>query len=136
MPSNEVNLTNNIMAAKNKQKVKNRKKNVKDQKNKEFVPNKNQIDLLKKLTETPAPSGWENNISTIIQSEIKPYVDKISVDIMGNIIAEKCGNAKGPKIMLVAHMDEVGLEACAQRKRQIFWRLCVISVYDERANYN
>jgi len=109
MPSNEVNLTNNIMVTKNKQKVRKQEKNVKDQKNKEFVPNKNQIDLLKKLTETPAPSGWEDNISTIIQSEIKPYVDKISVDIMGNIIAEKCGNAKGPKIMLVAHMDEVGL---------------------------
>jgi len=79
------------------------------QKKKKFEVDKNQIKLLKKLTETPGPSGGEEKISAIIQNEIKPYINKMKIDLMGNIIAEKKGNTKGPKIMLVAHMDEIGL---------------------------
>src|SRR4030067_2692174 len=38
-----------------------------------------------------------------------PHADEIQEDKMGNVIAIKKGNAKAPKIMLAAHMDEVGL---------------------------
>lgn len=64
------------------------------------------IDLLKKLMFTPGISGREDKIRDLIKKEIEPYADEISVDNMGNLIARKKGNGK--KIMLCAHMDEIG----------------------------
>lgn len=66
------------------------------------------LDLLKKLCVLDAPSGSENKVREFILNEIKDYAE-CSVDNMGNIIAFKKG-AKTPekKIMIDAHMDEVG----------------------------
>ena len=64
------------------------------------------IDLLKKLMHTQGVSGRENRICDLIKNEIAPYCDEITVDNMGNLIARKRGNGK--KIMLCAHMDEIG----------------------------
>ncbi|WP_129722796.1 M42 family metallopeptidase [Xylanivirga thermophila] len=64
-------------------------------------------ELLKKLVTTYGPSGNEDKIRTVIADEIRDYVDKITVDVMGNLIAHKKGN--GPRIMLAAHMDQIGL---------------------------
>ncbi len=63
--------------------------------------------LLKILLETYGPSGNEELIRDLIQEEIKPYVDEIKVDRLGNLIAVKRGNGK--KIMVAAHMDEIGV---------------------------
>ena len=52
-------------------------------------------------------SGSEGAVRKYIQAQIKPYVDSMKVDRMGNLIARKKG--KGPKVMLSAHMDEIGL---------------------------
>jgi endoglucanase len=41
--------------------------------------------------------------------ELDEYVDKINVDNMGNLIAIKNGNPGNKKVMLAAHMDEIGL---------------------------
>ncbi len=71
-------------------------------------------DLLKKLTETASPSGYETSIREIIMEEIKGLADEVRVDALGNLIARKAPakNAKGgKKIMLAAHMDEIGLIA-------------------------
>lgn len=68
--------------------------------------------LLKKLTETSGVSGNEKEVRDLIISEIKDYVDEIKIDRIGNIIAyKKASNNKNSnkKIMLAAHMDEVGL---------------------------
>lgn len=66
------------------------------------------LDLLKRLCELDAPSGSENKVRDFILSEIKDYAE-CTVDSMGNIIAFKKG-ARTPdkRIMLDAHMDEVG----------------------------
>lgn len=66
-----------------------------------------QILLLDKLLNTFGPSGNEEKVSQIIEKEIETYVDEIYRDAMGNLIAFKKGNGK--KIMLSAHMDEIGL---------------------------
>lgn len=66
-------------------------------------------DLLKKLSNATGISGFEGNIREIIKDELKDYVDEIEVDNLGNIIAVKKGKANGKKIMLAAHMDEIGL---------------------------
>lgn len=62
--------------------------------------------LLDKLCSAPGPSGYEGQVREIIKKEVEPYVDEIKVDKMGNIVAHKKGNGK--KIMIAAHMDEVG----------------------------
>ena len=67
--------------------------------------------LVKKLTETYGPSGHEQIIREIIREEIKGWADEIRVDAMGNLIARKKGTGSAPrkKVMLAAHMDEIGV---------------------------
>ncbi len=64
-------------------------------------------ELITKLSNAHGISGSEGNIRTILEEELKPYVDEMRVDKMGNLIAVKKG--EGPSIMLAAHMDEIGL---------------------------
>jgi putative aminopeptidase FrvX len=65
------------------------------------------LSLLSKLVEAPSISGSEQSVMEIISKELKPYVDEIRVDKIGNLIARK---GKGsPKILLAAHMDQLGL---------------------------
>ncbi|GAB4416273.1 MAG: M42 family metallopeptidase [Anaerolineales bacterium] len=63
--------------------------------------------LIKKLTETFSPSGYEDAIREVILEAIKTLADEIHVDALGNIIARK--GSGGKRIMLAAHMDEIGL---------------------------
>lgn len=65
--------------------------------------------LLKKLTEASGVSSREDEIRKVIKDEIKEHVDNINTDVMGNLIVSKNINENGPKLMLAAHMDEVGL---------------------------
>lgn len=65
--------------------------------------------LLEKLCLTNGISGDENTVREIILSEIKDYCEKVEIDNLGNIIAFKKGNASpSKKLMISAHMDEVG----------------------------
>lgn len=64
---------------------------------------------VKEYTKINSVSGNEEKIRNKILEDIKPYADKITVDSMGNIIAFKKGtDSNGKKIILSAHMDEVG----------------------------
>jgi putative aminopeptidase FrvX len=65
--------------------------------------------LLKELTEAAGVSGNEKEVRNIIVEEIKNYVDELKVDKVGNIIAFKKGKKDCPKLLITAHMDEVGL---------------------------
>jgi len=68
--------------------------------------------LIKKLTETFSPSGHEDAIREVILAEIQPLADEIRVDALGNIIARKGEkSANGKRVMVAAHMDEIGLIA-------------------------
>src|SRR5215471_18692151 len=62
--------------------------------------------LLERLTNAPGPSGYEEPVTKIMVQEMKPLVDKISYDGIGSVIAVQ-GNT-GPRIMVDAHMDELG----------------------------
>jgi len=57
--------------------------------------------------ELPGPSGDEWRVRDFVKKQIAPSVDDIYVDKFGNLIAHKKG--VGAKVMLVAHMDEIGL---------------------------
>jgi len=65
------------------------------------------FDLLKRISETPGAPGFETPIRNLIIEEVKPWVDQINVDNMGNVVAYKKGGAR-KKVMLAAHMDEIG----------------------------
>ncbi len=65
------------------------------------------MSLLENLISALGVSGNEEEVRDIIVKEIKPYVDDMHTDSLGNLIAHKKGAR--PKIMLAAHMDEVGL---------------------------
>lgn len=68
--------------------------------------------LLKSLTEIFGPSGYEDAVRKVIQKEVKPLADEVRVDALGNLIVHKkpSKGAKDPKkIMLAAHMDEIGI---------------------------
>ena len=66
-------------------------------------------ELLKRLCTADGISGDENEVRELILDEIKPFADEITVDGLGNIIVFKKGR-KTPekKLMISAHMDEVG----------------------------
>jgi len=68
--------------------------------------------LIQELVETTGPSGYESNVRDVIQSRVAPLADEVTVDALGNLIATK-GVIKsgGIKIMLAAHMDEIGIIA-------------------------
>ena len=66
-------------------------------------------ELIKKLVEAYGPSGFEGQMTELIREEIADLADEISVDAMGNLIALKKGDGSGLKVMIAAHMDEIGL---------------------------
>jgi len=65
------------------------------------------IELLKRLCETPGVSGREERIRRLVADELKSVADEVKFDAMGNVIAVKRGNG-GPRVMIAAHMDEIG----------------------------
>lgn len=68
--------------------------------------------LIEKLVSIPSPSGYEAKIRSAIREEIEPFVDEIRVDNLGNLIARKGQKSEsGARIMLAAHMDEIGIIA-------------------------
>jgi putative aminopeptidase FrvX len=66
-------------------------------------------DNLEKLSNACGVTGRETHVRELLSQLLKPYADEIQVDRMENVIAVKKGKPKKPKIMLAAHMDEVGL---------------------------
>lgn len=65
--------------------------------------------LLKELTCLNGAAGDEGVVRNYIIDKIKPFVDSLEVDKMGNVIALKRGESSKKKIMLSAHMDEVAM---------------------------
>ncbi len=64
---------------------------------------------LKKLITTPSVSGREENIRKVLEKLVTPLCDEIYTDALGNLIAhKKSANENAPKVMLCAHMDEIG----------------------------
>lgn len=67
------------------------------------------VEILEKLSNACGVSGREEEVRGLMKKFLKPYVDEIKEDKSGNIIGIKKGKKKAPKVMLAAHMDEIGL---------------------------
>lgn len=65
------------------------------------------VDLLNKIVTTPGAPGFEKRIRDLVIEEVKPLVDELEFDNMGNVYAIKRGTGS-KKVMVGAHMDEIG----------------------------
>jgi endoglucanase len=77
-------------------------------------------DLIQKLVEAWGPSGYEHHVRELIRAEVADYADEITVDPLGNLIC-RVGQG-GKKVMVAAHMDEIGLMATFQEKKTGYLR--------------
>lgn len=68
--------------------------------------------FLKKLLETPSPSGYERPIQDVVRAWVREYADEVRTDRHGNVIALRrpaSGSASAPRIMLAGHCDQIAL---------------------------
>ena len=72
------------------------------------------LRLLSKLAEAHGAPGSENQVRRIFREEVR---GEIQTDGTGSIIHVKKGSSDAPRIMLTAHMDEVGFAVQAVTKR-------------------
>ena len=85
-----------------------------------------QIKLLEKLCNACAISGDEGEVRKIVLEEVKPYADTVKVDALGNVLVTKNGASTSPgsdkrvKVMLDAHMDEIGFMLVADDGEGLF----------------
>lgn len=96
------------------------------------------IDLLKRLCETPGVPGREDRVRSLIESEVEGLFDEIETDAMGSLIcrryprpargAKKTGRAGKPKpvegatrVMLLCHMDEIGFYVSSIDDKGFLW---------------
>ena len=64
------------------------------------------VALLQELSDAPGPPGAEEPVRAIMVPIMKPLATKLSYDGMGSVIAQ--AGTTGPRIMIDAHMDELG----------------------------
>lgn len=66
-------------------------------------------EYLSLLSAGSGVSGYESSIASLVIERFKSLTDEVSCDTFGNGYALKKGNKQRAKIMLAAHMDEIGL---------------------------
>lgn len=66
-------------------------------------------EIIRKLVETYSPSGFEEQIRAAIREEVEPFADAVRVDPLGSLVVHKAGSGEGKRIVLAAHMDEIGV---------------------------
>jgi endoglucanase len=64
------------------------------------------VDSLKELSEAPGVPGYEEPIRKLMTERMKPMADNVTYDGLGSVIAQQ--GKSGPRIMIDAHMDELG----------------------------
>lgn len=74
-------------------------------------------EMIRVLCEEKGPSGFEGKASEKAAELLRPFVDEVQTDVMGNLIAyRRCGKENAPVVMLDAHMDEIGLMVTGYEK--------------------
>ncbi len=64
------------------------------------------VTLLQQITDTPGPPGFEEPIRKVMVDAMKPFASSLTFDGLGSIIATQ--GSQGPRVMVDAHMDELG----------------------------
>ncbi|GAB4382531.1 MAG: M42 family metallopeptidase [Phycisphaerales bacterium] len=94
------------------------------------------IDLLKRLCETPGIPGREERVRALIEKEVKGLFDEITTDAMGSLICRRhpragssggkksstrAGSGRPTKVMLLCHMDEIGFHVYQIDEKGFIW---------------
>lgn len=67
------------------------------------------FEIITRLCSMEGPSGFEDSVAAAACELLRPYMDEVSTDVMGNVIGvRRCGRENAPKLMLDAHLDEIG----------------------------
>ncbi len=88
------------------------------------------LELLATLSNAVGVAGFEDEVRELLKKLVKPYVDELRVDALGNLIAIRKGKTK-TKLMLDAHMDEIGF-MISYIDGDGFLRFAPIGGWDER----
>lgn len=102
------------------------------------------VDRLRDLCEAHAVSGYEQTLASEVARQAGEYADEVGTDALGNVIAHLRGN--GPKVMITAHLDEIGLMVShvdekgflsfapvgGHRPQNLFARACTVKTDGER----
>jgi endoglucanase len=88
------------------------------------------VQLLEKLSTAFGVSGFEDDVRHVIAQQVKPLVDEVRVDPLGNLIATRTGTSDFT-LMLDAHMDEVGL-IISYIEEKGFLRFALLGGWDVR----
>ena len=65
--------------------------------------------LLEELTNAHGPSGFEGPVRAVMQRELSPLCNHVETDGIGSLIGRLGEDGGAPRVMMAAHMDEVGL---------------------------
>ena len=92
--------------------------------------------LLRALCDAPGVSGWEDEVRELARAEMEPHADEVRVDRLGNLVAVRraarsAGSGPPLKVMVAAHMDEIGFMVKAIDERG-FIRVQPVGGFDPR----
>jgi len=91
-----------------------------------------QYKRLEKLSNTAGVSGDEGAVRKIVLEEVEAYADNVNVDALGNVLATKKGSKRNRmKVMIAAHMDEIGFMITSDGGKGIF-RFSTVGGIDSR----
>lgn len=96
------------------------------------------MELAQKLCDAYGPAGREDRVRDLIKKEIKPYCQRVETDRLGNLIARvsaKSEKKTAERIMLCAHMDEIGLIVTYIDERGFCRFTSIGGVFQERILY-
>lgn len=86
--------------------------------------------LLKRLSEASGVSGDEGEVRSLLKEALTLHVDEVTTDALGNLYLKK-GIGRKPRVMVVAHMDEVGLMVVGYEKSGLL-RVVKVGSIDDR----
>ena len=89
------------------------------------------VEVLEKLSNANGVTGREDEVRDLMKKYLKPYVDEVREDRLGNLITFKKGSKDAPTVMLAAHMDEIGL-MIKNIKKKGFLQFTKIGGIDDR----
>ncbi len=91
-----------------------------------------QFKLLERLCNAVAVSGDEAEVRGIVLEAVKPYADEVRVDALGSVLVRRSGRGRArPRVLLDAHMDEVGF-MIVEAEGDGIYRFELVGVIDPR----
>jgi len=103
--------------------------------NKSWLPiGSEQVALLERLSNAAGVSGDEGEVRKIVLEQVRPLADDVKIDALGSVLAIKRASTGTPaplKVMLAAHMDEIGFMITKEEGEGIY-RFDTVGGLDER----